>query len=121
MTYSIRVTCYWGDEDDLNLVFLVGPYPDAASRDVDLRRLASLRGNRGDATFHPSNLDPAGADRRTTPERVAGIWVFDQLVRAFCGVEPVCPACAHDPARAAYPACRECSTESAAFAAEMTG
>ena len=82
-TLSIRVTCYWGDFDDLDDIYLIGPYGSAAERDRDLNRLGHLPGNTGLATFAPSRLDPAGADYRMTPQELAAITDMAGLIDVF--------------------------------------
>ncbi len=116
--HSIRVTAYWGGHDELNEIYLIGPYGTTEARDTDMDRIAGLPGNHGDATFQPSRLDPAGADHHATPEQVAPAWLFRQVVHALNGYPTICPDCGSDPARAAYPECA-CGVESAAFTAEL--
>ncbi|GAA2347291.1 hypothetical protein GCM10010170_034760 [Dactylosporangium salmoneum] len=47
LPYSIRVACFWGDVDDYQKLYLIGPYRTAEARDAALQHLASLPGNYG--------------------------------------------------------------------------
>ncbi|MEU8334710.1 hypothetical protein [Micromonospora tulbaghiae] len=69
--YTIRVVNFCGDEDDLNDFNLIGPYPDAASRDRDIKRLANLPGVYGSLQFQPSAANPVTASHSCTPDAVA--------------------------------------------------
>lgn len=84
-THSIRVVLYCGDLDDTRLTNIIGPYPTAQARDHDLRRLAALPGNHGDGQFTASSIDPSKAHHRCTPEQVADIKHFNQVVGALYG------------------------------------
>lgn len=77
--FTIRMTNYAGDMDDLHEVNVIGPYDTAEQRDADLARLDKLPGNNGDAEFEPSRLNPEGADRRATPAQVAGVTNLSEL------------------------------------------
>ncbi|MER7166808.1 hypothetical protein ABT336_12190 [Micromonospora sp. NPDC000207] len=87
VTASIEVTAYWGDIDTLHTLHMIGPYPDEAARDADLTRLRALPGNQGDAKFHPTRKNPDLAEQRCTPDKVAGIKHFNQIVGALYGYE----------------------------------
>ena len=71
--WTIRVVNYCGDLDDLNDLNLIGPYPDADSRDEDMARLARLNGVYGSLQFQPSTANPAAASCSCSPEAVAGV------------------------------------------------
>lgn len=85
--YSIEVTAFFGDASTYRRLHLIGPYPSAADRDRDLCRLSRLPGNNGDATFTVSGTDPADADHHCTPDKVAGVRHFNQVVGALYGYE----------------------------------
>lgn len=85
--HSIEVTAYFGDLDTYHSTHRIGPYPTAADRDHALRQLAALPGNHGDATFAPTTDDRATADHTCTPDQVATIRHFQQVVGALYGYE----------------------------------
>jgi hypothetical protein len=85
--FCIEVTAFFGDVETYNELHLIGPYPTAADRNRDLDRLARLPGNNGDAVFTTSSTDPAKAVHHCTPDRVAGIRHFRQVVGALYGYE----------------------------------
>ncbi|WP_328344604.1 hypothetical protein [Micromonospora sp. NBC_00421] len=85
--HSIEVTAFFGDEDTYRELHLIGPYPTPAARDRDLIRLERLPGNNGDALFTSSDRNPADADHSCTPEQVADIRHFNQVVGALYGYE----------------------------------
>ncbi|MEU0078420.1 hypothetical protein ABZY58_11035 [Micromonospora tulbaghiae] len=68
---TIQVVNFCGDVDDLNDLNLIGPYPDAASRDRDMARLAQLDGVYGSLQFQPSAASPVTASHSCTPDAVA--------------------------------------------------
>lgn len=84
---SIQVVAYFGDTDTFAELHLIGPYPTDADRNQALLRLECLPGNRGDAEFWPSDVDPAAADHHCTPEQVAAVKHFNQVVGALYGYE----------------------------------
>ncbi len=85
--HSIHVIAYFADMETFNELHLISPYTTAEARDRDVIRLATLPGNNGDAVFVPSCQDPAAADHTCTPEQVAAVKHFNQVVGALYGFE----------------------------------
>lgn len=69
--FTIRVHNYCGDLDDLHDLNIIGPYPDAETRDRDLERLAALPDMACHLEVEPSTVAPEAADRRVHPDQLA--------------------------------------------------
>jgi hypothetical protein len=81
--HCIRVTAYWGGYEELDEVYVIGPYPTAADRDADLHRISGLKDMYGSATLTPSKIAPEAADYAATPAQVAGARSLSGLTKAF--------------------------------------
>lgn len=95
--HSIRVINYCGDYDDLHDVNIIGPYPDTAARDRDIRRLAALPDVDGSLEFEPSQVPPSAALHSCPPEAAADAADLDGVLLALRLILPPAPAAALDP------------------------
>lgn len=89
--HSIRVVNYCGDYDDLHDVNIIGPYPDTAARDRDIRRLAALPDIHGSLEFQPSQVAPSAAMHSCTPEATAGAADLEGVLLALRLILPSSP------------------------------
>ncbi len=92
MTYNaayIRFEDFMGDQDDLDEVNLIGPFPDPASRARELARLDALPLGapqfNGGYRFFADRTTADGADWVVEPAIVAGATTVKEFFDAFFG------------------------------------
>lgn len=81
MAYSLRLTYLGGDLDSQRDIYLVGPYPDAATLNAATSRFWDYRTLGQDWEAQESSLDPAtgGYDRVITPAELAAVSTSEEL------------------------------------------
>lgn len=89
--FTIRVTNYCGDEDDLRAVLIIGPYPAVEARNADMARFAALPGVYGNAAFGPSRIPatPATSDECVHPDKLADVRDCEDLMLRLYGLDDV--------------------------------
>lgn len=89
--FTVRVTNYGGDEDDLRAVLIIGPYPSAGARDADMLRFNALPGVYGNASFGPSRIPatPATTDECVHPDRLTDVRDCEDLMLRLYGLDDV--------------------------------
>lgn len=93
---AIRWISYMGGREEMESVYLIGPYQSAAARDQDLRRLRSLPLGapeyHGGQEFMAAAMADAGTDawfdRTVEPAQIAAVTTQRGFHAAFNGDEP---------------------------------